>query len=1078
MNAFHRIAAIFLLGVLGQAATAQQTGSTIAVKIDAQPMERALQSFARQSGLQVIFPTDLARNLTSPPIDGRFSPRMALNLLLAGTQLSYEFVNDKTIAIRSASIARGGGTGAVQQGGAEMRLVQVTPQQAASAQANQPATVARPPQTAEEASELEVVSTRIDGLNKKSIFQATEEAALPYNVMDREEIARMGVTSIDELFRNIPEITGYGNNTQSLVGNTSNSGGATYSANSVNMNGFGSQQTVVLVNGRRLGEATQFVGPDISRIAIGSIERIEILPAAAAAIYGGGAAGGAINIIMRKEYEVKDLTTYFGAGSNGGGEELRSTYVDGRAFNGGRTRLTSTFDFSKRQPLRVGERDFLDRALQRYGQDTSYQISGRSAFERVFLTATGAPVGTIVSNSATLGLGIPGNPGARYAAIPTGITTAESAALTRNSFVATAGTYNQGTRFERSLLYRPVENYSFGAQLEHALLSDEKLSLFFETVVSYQRQDYSYPSFQRWNLEANHILNPFRDTDGAGPLVGVPIIVYMDPTDLEDSSDLQERTDARVTVGLKGKIGPRWDWMFDLSAQRGAADSTSSQPANYAYYFARTNVSTGSPAASLAERWAVYNPFQDHVQYPNNQPELWHFVRNSYYINKNAEGAFRAVGTPFNLPAGAVKLSPGMDVRLDHNTFAQDYDVSEEAFELLGQTSGTQKSGNSRTTYGAFLEANIPVFSPKWSPLGLHSLDLNLSRRYDDSNRSEQVSSDTLAMRISIVKDVMFRASRTNGFVLNRNNTDTFAASQDVLINIQDPRRGNVSTSTLVPTYITGGNPDLKTEFIESTNYGALLRPRFIPGLSVNVNYFENERLDTPASVTLANLLNFPDDYLGRLVRAPLTASDTQAGYTGGAIQSIDLRRINLQRVLQRGVNYNINYSLPVPAEFGAVDWAIKTTNYRTYIRQVRPGVAPVEYVNAQNQPLSWRGSSSIFWKRGRTLVGVTGNYINSYFASTTAPSPSLPTASGVDGPKIKHQLTFDLQLGYEIPQGTLAGRGWLSIFDGTDLRFGVLNVLDTMPPMYTDTSGFYSRYADPRQRYPYLSVKKNFGGK
>ncbi|MBL8267560.1 hypothetical protein, partial [Steroidobacter sp.] len=45
----------------------------VSLSIAAQPMEIALQNFAKQSGLQVIFATELTRDLRAPAVQGSFT---------------------------------------------------------------------------------------------------------------------------------------------------------------------------------------------------------------------------------------------------------------------------------------------------------------------------------------------------------------------------------------------------------------------------------------------------------------------------------------------------------------------------------------------------------------------------------------------------------------------------------------------------------------------------------------------------------------------------------------------------------------------------------------------------------------------------------------------------------------------------------------------------------------------------------------------------------------------------------------------------------------------------------------------
>lgn len=70
--------------------------------------------------------------------------------------------------------------------------------------------------------------------------------------------------------------------------------------------GLGTNQTLILINGRRApGVSTLLTGdlgqPDINGIPLSSVERVEVLPTTASGIYGGGATGGVINIVLRKD---------------------------------------------------------------------------------------------------------------------------------------------------------------------------------------------------------------------------------------------------------------------------------------------------------------------------------------------------------------------------------------------------------------------------------------------------------------------------------------------------------------------------------------------------------------------------------------------------------------------------------------------------------------------------------------------------------------------------------------------------------------------------------------------------------
>ena len=73
--------------------SAQEFASAeIRLDISSQPLESALKEFGAQTGLQVLFPSDQVRMRQSvSDVVGFQTPRKALDLLLAGTDLKYEF---------------------------------------------------------------------------------------------------------------------------------------------------------------------------------------------------------------------------------------------------------------------------------------------------------------------------------------------------------------------------------------------------------------------------------------------------------------------------------------------------------------------------------------------------------------------------------------------------------------------------------------------------------------------------------------------------------------------------------------------------------------------------------------------------------------------------------------------------------------------------------------------------------------------------------------------------------------------------------------------------------------------------
>jgi hypothetical protein len=75
-------------------------------KIDSQPLGTALQQFAEQSGVQIIFFSQLTEGLQAPALSGSYTISGALEILLSGSHLIFRVINPKTIEICPAT-ARG-----------------------------------------------------------------------------------------------------------------------------------------------------------------------------------------------------------------------------------------------------------------------------------------------------------------------------------------------------------------------------------------------------------------------------------------------------------------------------------------------------------------------------------------------------------------------------------------------------------------------------------------------------------------------------------------------------------------------------------------------------------------------------------------------------------------------------------------------------------------------------------------------------------------------------------------------------------------------------------------------------------
>ena len=147
-----------------------------------------------------------------------------------------------------------------------------------------------PDDTADKANDRHALSTvKVSGARNTSLAGELPTGTV---VIDRETINSLPATNLADVLDTVG-----GLQSSRLYGiNGSNA--------SVDLLGFGAtgnQNTLILLNGRRLSNI-DLTTPELASIPLAAIERIEVLPGAGAALYGNGAVGGVVNIITRRSY--------------------------------------------------------------------------------------------------------------------------------------------------------------------------------------------------------------------------------------------------------------------------------------------------------------------------------------------------------------------------------------------------------------------------------------------------------------------------------------------------------------------------------------------------------------------------------------------------------------------------------------------------------------------------------------------------------------------------------------------------------------------------------------------------------
>ncbi len=154
---------------------------------------------------------------------------------------------------------------------------------------------APPADDAEQTEEIVVTGSLIRG--------AAENAALPVDVISRDDLDLQGSPSTLDLLKSLPVSSGILGDSNQFDARAQGSEGS----GSVNLRGLGAQRTLVLLNGRRLpANPFAFAGAgavDTNILPIAAVGRVEILKDGAAATYGSDAVAGVVNFITQRGFE-------------------------------------------------------------------------------------------------------------------------------------------------------------------------------------------------------------------------------------------------------------------------------------------------------------------------------------------------------------------------------------------------------------------------------------------------------------------------------------------------------------------------------------------------------------------------------------------------------------------------------------------------------------------------------------------------------------------------------------------------------------------------------------------------------
>jgi len=305
-----------------------------------------LNEFSRQSDLQVLFDFNILRGMKTHAVSGDVDPSTALKTMLKGTNLVFDFVNDRTLA--------------------------VTPKKPSLLSRLWHRLKSRPKHVSD-SEDLEQVL--ISGPRESGTQPLLGAQTLQFG---RAEIERSGLATTQDFLRTLPQVFGGGPTQDTTLGREAGTNSARGSG--VNLRGLDAGATLVLIDGKRLAPSgTDGAFEDISNIPLSIVDHIDLLPDGAAAKYGADAVGGVVNFVTRGNFSGIQTQARGGGVTRGSMGERQLSQLFGNTRDSGSDLLS--FEYFQRDALQAEDRPQYSSDLTRFGgTNFGYQYGNPGSF--------------------------------------------------------------------------------------------------------------------------------------------------------------------------------------------------------------------------------------------------------------------------------------------------------------------------------------------------------------------------------------------------------------------------------------------------------------------------------------------------------------------------------------------------------------------------------------------------------------------------------------------------------------------------------------------------------------------------
>lgn len=834
------------------------------------------------------------------------------------------------------------------------------------------------------------------------IKSAGLSATSPISSLDNQQIFLQRAVTVEDFSVKVPQLAGG-------VGATS-VGSDAFGAQTLDLRNLGQNRTLVLINGTRAVPFSFRNAVDVNSIPAPLLSRVDVLTGGAAAVYGADAVAGVVNFVINDKFSGLQAGATYRAVA--GGASQYSVNLTGGLQLGDRGSIVGYVEYTKRDALLAGSR--------------IYARNGAATL----------PIGgnfTDVASGRTFSFDASGN------------------------FTLTPQTTDYTSQF---LLVQPLRRFNadvfFNYELTDGIEAYGRVMYSQVRTRGGTRSGQNPPTTGTAGVNVQIAQNnPFLTPQIASQLTFVNgfanVNVRRSLGELGTTFAENNRDTFQAQLGFRGNITPAIDWniyyQYGVTAEKVRVKGDGTK-ANFAGLVNTTRIF--GPGGNFTSLLREFN-FGDRTR----KQQV-----GSAYISGDTSDFFDGW-------AGPIGFTAGYEYRRESGRFAYGTDLSTSFNQ--GNESAPPVPPFIRV-HELFGELAVPVLADL--PL-VKKLVFEGAYRRSWYSRSVGIDrsygTDKLGINWTVSDDLRLRATRQN--VIRDPNIGEFANpvfsipfANLVTVARLFPRyagdpcalgTGNVQQCTaqgyratydsrnpanLTGGYFFGGNANIRAERGRTVTIGGVLTPRFAPGLSLSVDYYDIKIRDAVGQIQPVDAITscyITDPTPGN----PLCQAVTRDPTTGFILNAfVDDR--NLALIQQRGVDVDFRYGFDAP--IGPGRWT-----------------------------LAYLGSIVTSYTIQRNAVLTPINCRASYGARCSSDLVTLVA------PDYRHRASFTwdmksvtAQLGWKrigaVRDATVGSTGRISDYDyfdlnfvvrppikGLTLAFGVDNLFDVKPPLPVNPGAF-----------------------